>query len=131
MNISEEQLLLLFKSSLENPRSSKEELKNWIYVFLGLDIPDTHLPDEDSNASPMEALWLSYENYKNNKGDEEPGYIWLASRDSMKTLAASILAVTVMIFFNSTICWLASIEPQSKIALSNVQSFIQKLSKFL
>ena len=131
MNISEEQLLLLFKSSLENPPSSKEELKNWIYVFLGLDIPDTHLPDEDSNASPMEALWLSYENYKNNKGDEEPGYIWLASRDSMKTLAASILAVTVMIFFNSTICWLASIEPQSKIALSNVQSFIQKLSKFL
>lgn len=131
MNIPEEQLLLLFRSSLDAPPNSKEELKNWIYVFLGLDIPDTHLPDEDSNASPMEALWLSYENYRNNRGDEEPGYIWLASRDSMKTLAASILAVTVMVFFNASICWLASIEPQSKIALSNVQSFIQKLSKYL
>lgn len=131
MELSQEQLLILFKSSLENPPSSRDELKNWIYVFLGLDIPDTHLPDEDSNASPMEALWVSYENYKNNRGDEEPGYIWLASRDSMKTLAASILAVVVMVFFNASICWLASIEPQSKIALSNVQSFIQKLSKFL
>ena len=131
MNLTEEQLQTLFRSSLDSPPNTKEALKNWIYVFLGLDLPDTHLPDENSNSSPMEALWLSYENYKNNHGSEEPGYIWLASRDSLKTLGASVLAVAVMVFFDASICWLASIEPQSKIALSNVQSFIQKLSKLL
>jgi hypothetical protein len=121
----------LFKKYAENPPASKEELKNWILVFLGLDLPDSHLPDADSNASPMEALWVAFDDYRNNRGDQSPGYIWLSSRDAFKTLSASILAVCLMMFFDATICWLASIEPQSKIALNNVQSFILKLTPYL
>jgi hypothetical protein len=100
-------------------------------MFIGLDMPDTHLDGEDSNASPMEAIWSSYDNYRNNIGDEYPGYIWLSARDAMKTLSASILAVVLMVFFDATICWLASIEPQSKIALNNIQSFMMKLAPHL
>lgn len=121
----------LFLKSIETPPETKEELKNWIYVYLGLDMPDSHLPSEGSNSDPMDAIWTAYSNYKENRGGEEPGYIWLSSRDSMKTLAASILAVIVMIFFNSTICWLASIEPQSKIALKNINQFFTKLTPYL
>jgi hypothetical protein len=121
----------IFKKSLETKPSTKEELKNWIYLFLGLDLPDSHLDGEDSNGSPMEAIWESYDTYRLNKGDEHPGYIWLSSRDGAKTLSASILAVVLMVFFDSTICWLASIEPQSKIALNNVQSFISKIMPYI
>lgn len=127
----EEALKEIFKKTLETKPATKQELKDWIYIFLGLDLPDSHLDGEDSNASPMEAVWYSYEVYKNNQGDTFPGSIWLSSRDGAKTLSASILAVILMVFFDATICWLASIEPQSKIALNNIQSFIAKMTPYL
>jgi hypothetical protein len=127
----DETLKVVFKHYLENPPSTKEELNYWIITFLDLALPDNFLPEEGSNSSPMDALWESYSNYKSNSGGDMPGYVWLSSRDAGKTLSASILAVVMMVFFNATICWLASIEPQSKIALSNVQSFIQKIKPFL
>lgn len=123
--------LKAFTASLQSPPSSKEELKDWIFVYLGLDMPDSHLEGEDSNGSPMEAVWIAYDNFRLNKGDEAPGYIWLSARDAMKTLGASILAVVLMVFFGVTICWLASIEPQSKIALGNVQNFMTKIKPML
>ena len=121
----------VFKNSLNNPPTTQKELKDWICVFLEIDLPDSHLEGDESNASPMEAIWNSFNNYKNNECDEHPGSIWLSSRDGVKTLGASILAMTLMVFFDATICWLASIEPQSKIALNNIQSFISRITPFL
>lgn len=121
---------LKFEVFLEKPQT-QEELRNWFYVYLNLELPDTHLPGEGSNTSPMEAVWESYQNYVNNKGGEIPGYVWLSSRDSMKTLGASMLATALMVFCDATICWLASIEPQSRIALSNIQSFIRTITPYL
>jgi hypothetical protein len=110
---------------------TQDALKDWIYTYIGLDMPDSHLPDDGSNSSPMEVIWKSFSTYAENKGNEIPGYIWLSSRDSAKTLSGSILAVLLLVFFNATICWLAAIEPQSKIALSNINSFIQKIKPYL
>jgi len=120
----------LVKTFLVRPKT-KSDLKNWIFVYLGLDLPDSHLDEDGSNASPMEAIWKSFETYSTNTGDEHPGYIWLSARDAMKTLGGSVFAVVAMVFFDATVCWLASIEPQSKIALANAQSFIQKLTPYL
>ena len=114
-----------------NRPETKEDLRNWISAFLGLDLPDTHLDGEGSNSSPMESVWLSYKTYLDNSGDITPGYILLSARDAGKTLGASVFAVVALVFFNASICWLASIEPQSKIALNNIQSFIQKLKPYL
>lgn len=129
--ITEEQEELLKLDFFLKRPNSQEELRDWFSVYLGLTLPDSHLLDEGSNTSPMEAVWTSFESYIKNKGDIEPGYIWLSSRDSMKTLGASMLATALMVFCDATICWLASIEPQSKIALNNIQSFIQRLNKYL
>lgn len=111
--------------------TTQDELKDWFKIYLDLDLPDSHLEGEGSNTSPMEAVWESFNNYISNNGSQTPGFIWLSSRDSMKTLGATMLATALMVFCDATICWLASIEPQSKIALNNIQSFIQKLEKYL
>lgn len=114
-----------------NKPGSMQELRDWFTVYLDLTLPDSHLPGEGSNTSPMEAVWESFNSYNQNMGDEFPGYVWLSSRDSMKTLGASMLATALMVFCDASICWLASIEPQSKIALNNIQSFIRKLNPYL
>lgn len=110
--------------------TSAQQLKDWILVFFGLDMPMGHI-DPDSNSSPIEWMYDAYSNYLNNKGNEVPGYIVLSSRDSYKTLSESMLAVILMAHFNCTIAHLAAIEQQASKAVQYVNSFIAKVKPYL
>jgi intein/homing endonuclease len=63
--------------------SSAEELKNWVMLFLGLDMPIGSV-DPDSNSSPIDAMWEIYNTIRLNKGAEIPGYIMLSARECYK-----------------------------------------------
>lgn len=112
------------------PLESLEELVDWVDVFLGIRLPVGHV-DPESNSSPGEWLWEAYNNYKNNKGNEIPGYIILSSRDSYKTLSETILNLLLMIHFKATIAHLAAVESQAYKAIQYVNSFIKKCEPYL
>ena len=76
------------------PFESPQHLKDWCAAFLDMDFPLGHI-DPDSNSSPAEAMYEVYANFRDDKFSEIPGYIWLSSRDSYKTLCESALAITV------------------------------------
>lgn len=110
--------------------NSKEELKNWILIFFGLDMPIGHI-DPDSSSSPVEAMWEIYSTVKDNRGETNPGYIMLSAREGYKTLSASILEAILMIHFRITIAHLAAIQSQSAKAIQYINYFLNKIEPLL
>lgn len=113
------------------PIRDKEHLKNWVFYFLDIDLPDGTIY-EGSNSSPADAVWEAYRFVLNNEGkDGKRGFVWLSSRDSFKTLSQSVLNVLLLLHFRATIAHMAAIESQSHKALQYLQSFILKLKPHL
>lgn len=119
-----------FAELMLQPCSSAQELKDWIMTFLGLDMPMGHV-DPDSNSSPVEAMWEIYNTIKENKGEENPGYIMLSAREGYKTLSASILEVILMIHFEMTIAHMAAIKDQSAKSVKYINYFFSKIEALL
>lgn len=110
--------------------SSAQELKDWIMLYLGLDMPKGSV-DPDSNSSPIDAMWEIYDNVKQNKGDEIPGYIMLSARECYKTLGASILETLLMLHFEVTIAHMSAIQAQSAKAIQYINYFFAKIEPLL
>jgi hypothetical protein len=109
---------------------SAEELRNWVFLYLGVYLPSGHI-DADSNSSPVDAMWEIYDAVKNNRGEHTPGYIMLSSRDSYKTLSASILEVMILLHFQLSIAHMAAILAQSNKAVSYIQTFFTRLEPYI
>lgn len=113
-----------------SPLSSAQELKDWIMMFLGLDMPVGHV-DPDSNSSPVEAMWEIYNTVKENRGEESPGYIMLSAREGYKTLSSSILETLLMLHFQLTIAHMAAIKEQSAKSIQYINYFFGKIEPLL
>ena len=112
------------------PCLSAVDLKNWIYTYLDLDLPIGHV-DPDSNSSPMEALYEAYAAYRDDKCFEIPGFIWVSSRDSCKTLSGSILNVLLMVHFKAQIGHLAATKGQAGRCITYVNRMITTIKPYL
>lgn len=120
------------------PLNSAEELKNWIYVYLDIILPFGNISgfteDPSSDiiyASPGEAIWIAYNTYKEDRYKENPGYIWLGSRDSAKTLAGSILNVLLLAHFKAEIAHLAAVKKQAEKCIEYTNTFMRKIKPYL
>jgi len=112
------------------PLESADKLREWIVFFFGLDMPIGHI-DPDSNSSPIEAMWEIYSCIKENKGEDNPGYIMLSAREGYKTLSASILETLLLVHFRLTIAHLAAIQAQSAKAIQYINFFFNKIQPLL
>jgi hypothetical protein len=119
-----------FADLLMQPLSSAEDLKNWIMLFLGLDMPNGHI-DPDSNSSPVEAMWEIYNTIQENRGETTPGFIMLSAREGYKTLSSSILETLLMIHFQLTIAHMAAIKEQSAKSIQYINYFFSKIEPLL
>lgn len=119
-----------FTNLLFQPLSSPQELKDWIMLFLGLDMPIGSV-DPDSNSSPIDAMWEIYQTVKNNTGNVTPGYIMLSARECYKTLGASILETLLMVHFSLTVAHMAAIQSQSAKAIQYINYFFNKIEPLL
>lgn len=115
---------LLFK-----PLESAEELKNWAYFFLNLDIPQG-IVDLDSTSAPIDAIWTIYKAFQENTG-EFPGAILLSSRESLKTFSASILECLLLLHNRSTIAHAAATEAQSSVGLKYLEKYLSILDPLI
>lgn len=112
----------LKRQVLFTPCESKEALKDWIEVFLDLDIPDS-IVDPQSTSSPMDALWEIYQRARLNDDPTFSRVLTYAARDSFKTLSAAIIEVLMVLHLRRNVAHMAAIKSQAKKAQSYVKKF--------
>ena len=112
------------------PLESAEELRDWVYLFFDIYMPMGHIYPE-SNSSSVEAMWEIYCAVRDNTGDKIPGYTLMSSRDSYKTLSASILEVLLLIHYRTTIAHCSAIVSQSQKSVEYCTSFMRKIMPYL
>jgi hypothetical protein len=103
------------------PCESKEELANWVQVYLDLDFPSVAV-DPDSNSSPIDLMWEMYDAMRSNNRPDLSRVMAYASRDSFKTLAAAILEVLCVVHLDRSVGHMAAIESQAK----NSQRYVKR-----
>jgi hypothetical protein len=128
-NLSEADLKFWSENIFEH-LSSAEDIKNWVYTFLDLELP-LEITDPESTSSPLDAIWQVYNTFKNNSGDVNPGYILMSCREGMKTVSVSILEILLLIHFQLDIGHAAAIESQSSVALGYINGFIMSIEPLL
>jgi hypothetical protein len=124
--VIEEYKKSIFFTILKSP----QELRDWVYLFLDMDLPYHHI-DEESTSDSINAMYEIYCAIRDNTGDVIPGYILLSSRSSFKTLSASIVEVLLFVHFRIRIGHLAAILDQSEVAIQYINSFLMKLEPYL
>ena len=128
----------LKKELFLKPISSVDEMREWIYLYLDIDLPFSNVSKytEDNisdviYASPGEAIWIAYNTYKEDLYKENPGYIWMGNRDGGKTLAGSILNVLLLCHFKAEIAHLAAVRKQAEKCIEYTNTFLRKVKPYL
>jgi hypothetical protein len=125
-----EQEKVKYAELMFHPLSSAQEIKNWTYTFLGLELP-LEIIDPDSNSSPLDAIWRVYDTFKTNSGDKNPGYIMMSCRAGMKTISVAILETLLLLHFQLDIGHAASTEDQSATGLGYIDGFISTVEPLM
>lgn len=91
---------------------TREELHDWILVYLGLDLPDCTV-HPDSNSNPMEMVWEVYQKMLDGTDESFLRVLYYASRDSFKTLGAAVIEVLSILHCNRSAAHMAAIGEQA------------------
>jgi hypothetical protein len=91
---------------------TKEDLHNWIRVYLGINLPSIKV-DPESNSSPMDLVWELYSAALYNK-PEYSQVMAYAARDSFKTFSAAIFEMLCIVLLERSVAHMAAIESQAK-----------------
>ena len=118
--ITEEERMM--RRALFTPCETKDQLARWVRVFLGIDLPDC-IVSEESNSSPMDALWEIYSKAKNNDDESFARVMSFANRGGGKTLSASILETLVVLHLDRRVVHMAAIFDQAKKSQEYVRDF--------
>jgi hypothetical protein len=132
MNFNEltEQEKLKYAELMFRPLSSAQEIKNWAQLFLGLELPMETI-DPDSTSNPLDAIWQVYNTFKQNSGDKNPGYIFLSSRESMKTISTAILETLLLLHFSLDVGHAAATEDQAAVGLGYISGFLNSIEPLM
>ena len=130
ITLPQEEIEKLKREVLLKPLESAEQLRDWVYLFFDIYMPLGHIYPE-SNSSSVEAMWQIYVAVRDNTGDKIPGYTLMSSRDSYKTLSASILEVLLLIHYRTTIAHCSAIVSQSQKSVEYCTSFMRKILPYL
>lgn len=113
----------LMRAAFLTPCEDKEALSEWIRFFLRIDLPDS-IVDQDSNTCPLEAAWLIYNQAIHVQDPTFSRVMLYSSRDSYKTLLASILEVVMLIHGRRDVAHMAAIEAQAQKSQTYVAKFL-------
>jgi hypothetical protein len=117
---------------------SKEELHRWIRIYLGLDMPNYIVCDDDtrnppSNSCPMDLIWEIYSKALDGTDKRFTQVLAFAARDSFKTLSAAVLETLCLFHLDRDVGHLAALEEQARNCQKYVEIFLKRpiLREFL
>lgn len=102
--------------------SSREEVREFIITFLGVNFPDAYV-DELSTSSPVDLIWEAYEVMLTNRGHAE--HVVACSRGASKTLSASIIEFFAIVHFRRQVVHMSALKEQSKAALKYLKKHLR------
>ena len=73
--------------------NTREELRQWVYVFLDLDLPGDKV-DEDSTATPLDMVWDTYAHFIGLGDPDVSRILYYASRDGGKCVEKGTLLLS-------------------------------------
>jgi hypothetical protein len=121
VDLSEEELEI--RQLLFTTPKTREELKQWVYFFLNIELPDV-IVDPDSNCTMLNMVWECYSHLMYGGPEEVSSILYYSCRFGGKTLGESILEVMLLLHFRSKIVHLAAIEEQSKNCQDYIKNFL-------
>jgi hypothetical protein len=110
---------------LFRPCETREELKQWLLAYLGLDLPDC-IVDEDSNSTPLDMVWETYSKMRANDDPEFNRVLYFACRDGFKTLGAAAIEVLAITHLGRSVAHMAAIKEQALKAQQYVKGFFRR-----
>lgn len=115
----------LKRKALFVPCKDEDALHRWVLTYLGLDIPNG-LVDPDSNTSPMGVMWELYSALLKGDRPEFTRILTFASRDSLKSLSASILEILSVLHCERSVAHMAAIKEQAKVVQRYIKNFLNR-----
>lgn len=108
----------LMESAFWAPCENKDHLRRWIKTYLGIDLPDGHICDDEihaepSNSSPLELIWEIYDRAMYHHDWDKSRFLAYSAREGYKTLACSIMEVLSMFHWERSVAHGAAIEAQA------------------
>lgn len=121
----------LERAAFFSPCQSKVHLGTWIRYYLGLDLPDGMVCDDDTrndptNSSPLDLVWEIYSKALQGDDPDFGRVLAFAARDSAKTLAMSVLETISLFHLRRSVGHLAAIESQANKAAGYCEKFLQR-----
>lgn len=128
----------ILRSTLFTLCDTEEHLHIWIKTFLGLDIPNVIVCDDDirnpsSNSCPMSLIWEMYSKARAGDDNKYIEFLGFAARDSFKTLSAAVMETLCLFHLNRDVAHMAAIESQARNCQKYVENFLKRpiLREFL
>lgn len=120
----------ILRAALFVPCTTMEQLHTWIKVYLGLDVPDCIVCDDDvrnppSNSSPMHLVWEIYSKAMEGTDKKFTSILGFSARDGGKTLMAAVLEILCLFHLDREVGHLAALEEQAR----NCQKYVEKFLK--
>src|SRR6185369_8448284 len=105
---------------------TKQELHDWIYLFLEVDLPDV-IVDPKTDTTPMQMVWDVYSHFTDKKPGKKPSRrLYYANRFGGKTLGMAIAEVIILLHVGNKIIHLAALLEQSEDAQRYLKEFFEK-----
>lgn len=128
MDLTKEQLE---RAAFFAPCQSKEHLQLWIKRYLGLDLPDGIVCDDDvrhepSNSSPIDLIWEIYAKAIYQIEPDSNRILAYAARAAFKTLSSSIIELLMLFHGKRDVAHMAAEVQQSSKSASNLSGFFSR-----
>ena len=118
------------RAAFWTPCETKEDLRLWVKIYLGVDLPDSQICDDEevefpTNSSPMDFLWEIYHNARWGNPDFQ-NVLGLAARDAGKTLVSSIAEILCLFHLHRDVAHLAANLQQSKVCTTYLAQYFKR-----
>lgn len=117
-------------SAFWTPCQTRDQLRDWVLLFLGVDLADGLICDDDvteapSNSSPLEVAWEIYSAAMRGDHGFQRVLVY-SSRDSGKTLVTSVLELLCLFHLGRDVVHLAATQEQSNVCSGYIAAYLQR-----
>src|SRR6202142_2321 len=113
------------RGSLFKICKNKNELRKWIWFFLGVELPSC-IVDPESNSSPLDMAWEIYSKALANDDPKFDRVLYYASRGGGKTLVSAIIEVLALFHLDRDVGHMAALIGQAQTAQNYVKDFLNR-----
>lgn len=115
----------LARKMLRVPLKSREDLKNWLLGYLGVDLADC-VVSRYADKTPLDMVWDIYQLCMDEHNLYPKDLRYIAGRSSQKTLSLAALQILLPLHFKRSVVHFGGTVKQAKRAYTYFRSFVTR-----